>query len=155
MEAIFKTAFTVSRDTSLRQISWMRDLPTMLAIEKASFAHPWNLLDFLRFYCQTSTSGRVRTIDGQVVGYLLYEKHADRLHVAHLAVRPDCRSLGIGREMIRFLADRARCYVTLHVRKSNLSAQKLYHHLGFEVVRELPHHYSDCEDAFLMGYGGF
>ena len=74
--------------------------------------------------------------------------------MAHVAVKPECRSLGLGREMILSLADRARCYVTLHVRKSNLGAQKLYHRLGFEVVRELPHHYADCEDAFLMGYRG-
>lgn len=138
----------------LRKVSWMRDLPAMLAIEKASFAHPWSVLDFLLFYFRTGTSGRVWVIDGQVVGYLLYEKQADRLHIAHVAVRPDFRSLGVGRNLIRSLADRARCYVTLHVRKSNLNAQRLYQRLGFEVVRELPHHYADCEAAFLMGYLG-
>jgi len=158
MEAILKAATRtispVGSASQLRQISWLRDLPAMLVIEKASFANPWTLLDFLRFNCKSHTSGRIRILDGQVVGYLLYEKHFDRLHVAHVAVRPDCRSLGIGREMIRSLADRSRCYVTLHVRKSNLNAQRLYHRLGFEVVRELPHHYCDCEDAFLMGYSG-
>lgn len=139
---------------SLRQISWFSDLTAMLAIEKASFAHPWGLLDFLRFGFTPGNSGRVRVLDGKVVGYILYIKQADRLHVAHIAVKPECRSLGLGREMILSLADRARCYVTLHVRKSNLDAQRLYHRLGFEVVRELPHHYADCEDAFLMGYSG-
>lgn len=151
MEAVL----AVQTDASLRQISWLSDLPSMLAIEKASFAHPWSLLDFLRFGCKSGTSGRVRVLDGKVVGYILYIKQADRLHVAHVAVKPECRSFGLGREMILSLANRARCYVTLHVRKSNLGAQKLYHRLGFEVVRELPHHYGDCEDAFLMGYRGY
>jgi ribosomal-protein-alanine N-acetyltransferase len=150
MEAIL----AVQADVSLRQISWLGDLRSMLAIEKASFAHPWGVLDFLRFAVKRGNSGRVRLLDGKVVGYILYVKQPDRLHVAHVAVKPECRSLGLGREMILSLADRARCYVTLHVRKSNLGAQKLYHRLGFEVVRELPHHYADCEDAFLMGYRG-
>ncbi len=150
MEAIL----AVQADVSLRQISWLGDLRSMLAIEKASFAHPWGPLDFLRFAVKCGNSGRVRLLDGKVVGYILYVKQPDRLHVAHVAVKPECRSLGLGREMILSLADRARCYVTLHVRKSNLGAQKLYHRLGFEVVRELPHHYADCEDAFLMGYRG-
>ena len=150
MEAIL----AVQADVSLRQISWLSDLPSMLAIEKASFAHPWGVLDFLRFAVKRGNSGRARILDGKVVGYILYVKQPDRLHVAHVAVKPECRSLGLGREMILSLADRARCYVTLHVRKSNLGAQKLYHRLGFEVVRELPHHYADCGDAFLMGYRG-
>ncbi len=150
MEAVL----TFSNSEEQRPVSWIRDLSAMLAIEKASFAHPWSLFDFLLFNCKAHTSGRVWVIGGKVVGYLLYEKQVDRLHIAHVAVRPDCRSLGIGRNLIRSLADRARCYVTLHVRKSNLKAQRLYQRLGFEVVRELPHHYGDCEDAFLMGYLG-
>ncbi|CAN5513854.1 ribosomal protein S18-alanine N-acetyltransferase [soil metagenome] len=150
MEAVL----AVQPAASLRQISWVSDLPAMLAIEKASFANPWSLLNFLCFAFKSGTSGRVRVRNGKVVGYILYVKQADRLHVAHVAVQPDCRSLGLGREMILSLADRARCYVTLHVRKGNLSAQRLYHRLGFEVVRELPHHYADCEDAFLMGFRG-
>ena len=150
MEAVL----AVQTALSLRQISWLSDLPAMLAIEKASFEHPWGLLDFLRFGIKTANSGRVRILDGKVAGYILYIKQPDRLHVAHVAVKPEFRSLGLGREMILSLADRARCYVTLHVRKGNVRAQKLYHNLGFEVVRELPHHYADCEDAFLMGYRG-
>lgn len=141
-------------DLGLRPISWWRDLRAILAIEKASFAHPWSLSDFLCFAARPSTSGRVRTIGGEVVGYLLYQKDEDRLHIAHVAVRPDCRSLGLGREMIRSLGDRARRYVTLYVRKSNVKAQRLYYGLGFVVVRELPRHYGDGEDAFLMGYRG-
>lgn len=144
----------LSPKDELRQISWWRDLRNILAIENASFAHPWRLFDFLRFALTPSTSGRVRTVDGEVVGYLLYRKEEDRLHIAHVAVRPDCRRLGLGAQMIRSLGDRARRYVTLCVRKSNVKAQRLYYSLGFVVVRDLPRHYGDGEDAFLMGYSG-
>jgi ribosomal-protein-alanine N-acetyltransferase len=56
--------------------------------------------------------------------------------------------------MIRSLGDHSRTYLTLNVRKSNSDAQRLYHNLGFDVLRCLPGHYANGEDAFLMGYRG-
>lgn len=141
-------------NTHLRKIAFVRDLPELLAIEKASFHQPWSAFKFIQFMAQANHSGRIVEVDGEVVGFLMYEKHPERLHVAHVAVKPEYRGNGIGRQMIRSLGDHARSYVTLNVRKSNTEAQRLYHNLGFEVVRSLEHHYADGEDAFLMGYRG-
>ena len=142
-------------NTHLRHIVWTLDLSAILAIENASFHKPWNLCDFYKFMLKSSSLGRVTVHNGEVIGYLLYEKHENRLHVAHVAVKSDYRNRGLGREMLRSLGEPTQVNVTLNVRRSNVRAQRLYHILGFDVVQVLPAHYCDGEDAFLMGYRAF
>ena len=44
--------------------------------------------------------------------------------------------------------------ITLEVRVSNISAQKLYESLGFKKILIKNNYYSDGEDAFFMMKGG-
>lgn len=139
----------------MRAIALTRDLPALIGIERASFHQPWTVLRFMEFFSDEKNSGRIYEVDGEVVGFLLYEKRSDRLHIAHIAVKPKYRGQGIGRDMIRSLGDHARAFLTLNVRRGNTDAQRLYYNLGFELLRCIEGHYPDGEDAFLMGYRGF
>lgn len=64
----------------------------------------------------------------------------DRLYVAHLGVRPELRSRGIGEALVRHLLAASRApgvtAAALDVAVTNPRAQALYERLGFVVTRE-------------------
>lgn len=90
-----------------------------------------------------------------VVGMLVLWKILDEAHIATVAVHPQFRKQGIGRQlMIASLQAAAAEGVTsalLEVRAGNTTAIRLYEQLGFQVVGRRPHYYKDNdEDALLM-----
>ena len=64
-------------------IRWMirRDMPEVLAIENLSFEFPWSEEDFIRCLRQRNCIGMVSEHEEQVVGFMIYELHRNRLHV--------------------------------------------------------------------------
>jgi ribosomal protein S18 acetylase RimI-like enzyme len=58
------------------------------------------------------------------------------LNIHDIAVRPEARGKGIGRELLKAVEEDARalgcCKVTLEVRADNLRAQALYKSVGFQ-----------------------
>lgn len=82
-------------------------------------------------------------VDGQPAGlavaFRVFStfKAAPVLNLHDLAVHPDFRGTGIGRELLKEIEVHARrmgcCRVSLEVRRDNLTAQKLYQSTGFSV----------------------
>ncbi|CAM9659464.1 unnamed protein product, partial [Hapterophycus canaliculatus] len=77
-------------------------------------------------------------------------------HVTSLAVLPGFRRCGTARQLMVMLHERMNYYyradkVSLHVRKSNQGAIRLYEEfLGYKVAGVASSYYSDGEDAFVM-----
>ena len=71
-------------------IRWMirRDLPTVLEIEESNFEFPWTEDDFLRCLRQRNCIGMVVELDDEIVGFMIYELHTNRLHILNFAVAP-------------------------------------------------------------------
>ena len=101
-----------------------------------------------------------RAIAGYV-GYRITLDGDDRLacYISSMAVCPSFRGRGFGRVLLRHVLDyaRMRCcwYAVLHVRASNVTAQRLYQSQGFRVDRVVPEYYHTSadgypEDGFLM-----
>lgn len=71
-------------------------------------------------------------------------------HVANLAVLPDFQNQGIARLLLDQVEKWARYYhchhMSLEVRQSNLSAQRLYRSYGFCSQRVLDHYYFDNDE---------
>jgi ribosomal-protein-alanine N-acetyltransferase len=134
----------------------VEDLDQVLAIERASFTMPWSRGAFLYEMQQNRVARCWVTRDaGRVVGYLCVWEIADELHVTNIAVRPDARRRGIGRDLLgTAIADaRARGFrvVALEVRPSNEEARALYDSFGFHVVgRRRGYYYDTGEDALVM-----
>ena len=82
-------------------IRWMirRDMPSVLAIEEASFEFPWSEEDFIRCLRQRNCIGMVAERDDQVVGFMIYELHKNRLHLLNFCVDPAGRRSSVGRSM--------------------------------------------------------
>ena len=134
-----------------------RDMPAVLAIEGQSFEFSWNEDDFIRCLRQRNCIGMVAEQDEQVVGFMIYELHKNRLHILNFAVAKEARRRGIGRAMISKLLSKLsherRNRIMLEVRETNLDAQLFFKGLGFRAISVLRDFYDDTvEDAYLMQY---
>jgi [ribosomal protein S18]-alanine N-acetyltransferase len=140
-------------------IRWMirRDMPEVLAIEHASFDFPWCEEEFLRVLRQRNCIGMVAELGEQVVGFMIYELHKNKLLVLDLATHPDFRRQGVGQQMVAKLVGKLsshrRTKIVLHVRETNLAGQLFYRHQGFRALEVVRDHYGDTgEDAYLLQY---
>lgn len=140
-------------------IRWMirRDMPAVLAIEDQSFEFSWTEDDFIRCLRQRNCIGMVAEQDDQVVGFMIYELHKNRLHVLNFAVAQHVRRQGVGRAMVGKLLSKLsherRNRIMLEVRETNLDAQLFFKQIGFRAVSVLRDFYDDSdEDAYLMQY---
>lgn len=113
------------------------DVPSVIAIERASYQFPWSegiFRDCLRvgYVCRVVTSG------DRVVAYGIMSMGAGEAHILNLCVQAEHRCRGIGRRLLAFLVDRAAAAgmaeAFLEVRPSNTGAIRLYQSLGFEQV---------------------
>lgn len=111
------------------------DLPQVAALERASYAFPWNeriFDDCLRvgYHCLV-----VETAAG-LAGYAILSTGAGEAHLLNICIEQALRRHGIGRELLFAVFERARSIgvrdVFLEVRRSNRPAITLYEALGFE-----------------------
>ncbi len=135
------------------------DLRAVLAIEAQSFSNPWSETTFRGEIQNAPVSSPlvvVRRPGEEVVAYIIFWQIGDDVQVNNIAVRPDCRGLGLGEAMMRFAIAKVRAagatFMTLEVRPSNAPAVALYKTLGFEILGTRKNYYSrPDEDAQVMG----
>jgi [ribosomal protein S18]-alanine N-acetyltransferase len=135
------------------------DLDEILEIEKDSFPTPWSQ-DLFHSEMINPLSrilvGRAADAQGRaVVGYIICWRVADEIHLHNIAVRRDLRRGGIASRLLsKAILDsrpEGARWMTLEVRRSNLSAQKLYEKFGFSQKGVRRAYYSDTgEDALIM-----
>ena len=149
----------ISQSTACVHIRWMirRDMPAVLAIEEQCFEFAWTEDDFIRCLRQRNCIGMVAEQDDQVVGFMIYELHKNRLHVINFAVAQQVRRQGVGRTMVSKLLSKLsherRNRIMLEVRETNLDAQLFFKQIGFRAVSVLRDFYDDTdEDAYVMQY---
>ncbi len=145
--------------TQYTNIRWMirRDMSSVLDIEQQSFEFPWSEEEFIRCLRQRNCIGMVAERDSQVVGFMIYELHKNRLHLLNFAVASVVRRSGVGTAMIEKLASKLtadrRNRIMLEVRETNLDAQIFFRQRGFRAISVLRSFYEDSpEDAYLMQF---
>ncbi|PYR37506.1 MAG: ribosomal-protein-alanine N-acetyltransferase [Acidobacteria bacterium] len=92
---------------------------------------------------------------GGVVGFCAFWHVLDELHVNNLAVAPRHRRTGVASALLtRVFGEAAQLgakRVTLEVRRSNETAQRLYERFGFKVADVRVDYYSQpTEDALVL-----
>jgi ribosomal-protein-alanine N-acetyltransferase len=146
-------------------IRWLirRDMPEILAIERASFQSPWGEDDFIRVLRERHCIGMVNELcadvvrGGPIVAYMVYALHEGDLELLNLGVHPDMRRQGVGRVMVEKLigklSSHRRRLLTVTVGERNLGGQLFFRSLGFKAVEVMRGHYEDTgDDAFRMEY---
>ena len=139
----------------------LSDIPTYLAIDKATFPTPTkekaihyelNQNKLAHYQALTFVSG-VGT--EQLIGYAGTWLLGDEVHIITIAVDPKWQRRGLGELLLLDLLANAlsqnALLVTLEVRENNLAAQVLYKKYQFEIVGERKRYYRDTgENALLM-----
>ena len=125
-------------------------------IEKLCFSVPWTL-EQLRSQLKDPQHEFIAALDpeGRVLGYVGMMYVLDEGYISNVAVAPEARRQGIGRDLIKELMVRAAAldlaFVTLEVRCSNAAAIALYEKQGFLPVGKRKNYYDfPREDAILM-----
>jgi ribosomal-protein-alanine N-acetyltransferase len=113
------------------------DLPEVALVEQQSYAFPWSE-NIFRDCLRVGYTCRALDLSGQIIGYGVMSLGAGEAHILNVCVRSEFRNLGFGRRLLEHLLERAAASgvaeAFLEVRPSNLSAIRLYQHLGFEQI---------------------
>jgi ribosomal-protein-alanine acetyltransferase len=134
----------------------LADVPTVSALENASYDFPWTAGIF-RDCLKAGHPCWVLCSDGDIAGYGILSVAAGEAHVLNICVGAAWRGQGLGRYLLRRLLDIARWNgaerVFLEVRPSNPTAQALYESIGFKEIGRRPRYYpakAGREEAVVM-----
>ena len=134
------------------------DLDAVMAIEQRVFPQPWSRAFFEK---ELATSfARLRTaVEPQsggeaVIGYSVYWRVTDEVHLLNVAVHPERQHLGVGRILIDAVVSDSRTWgarvIFLEVRAGNVGARSLYARLGFRELGIRRGYYGPGQDAIVM-----
>ena len=132
------------------------DVPTVAAIEAATFPTPWSEDAFRKEITDNPVARYlVAEKDGAVIGFAGAWIILDESHITNIAILAEHRGNGYGRALtaalMQYLSNLGAAYATLEVRKSNVTAQNLYKSLGYVSVGVRKRYYEDNGvDALLM-----
>lgn len=124
-------------------------------LEKQSFSTPWSEVALSEELSNRFSRFFVALLNGEIVGYIGSHNVLGEVYITNVAVFPEYRCNGIGEKLIKKLIESVENedadFITLEVRKSNVSAINLYKKCGFCTVGERKNFYEKpCEDAVLM-----
>lgn len=141
----------------IERLSTPEDLDGVLAIEDASFNNPttreWYEAELKRpEVCYIYV---LRTETVHVAAFCAFWLVGDQAHINQLAVMPQLRRQGIGRQLLDGILDEVAhlgaAELTLEVRESNTPALELYARAGFERMAVRKNYYTNpVEDAFIL-----
>lgn len=133
-----------------------RDLPQVMVIETAGFAHAWGEGDFRRVLRRHTCSGTVAYHGSAVVGFSVDEMREGHYHLLNLAVHPNWLRKGVGTRLVTCLKDqltRRRRVITADVRETNLVACVFLRSQAFRAVKVVRDAYPDTgESCYEFSY---
>ena len=128
-------------------------LPSVEALERAVFAHPWSVRS-LELLCGDTAFGFATQAGDTVTAYGGMLTVLDEGQITNVATHPEHRRQGLASLVLAALLQEARerklAFVTLEVRESNAAAIALYEKFGFAVVGRRPHFYTEPAEAALV-----
>ncbi|MCK8816134.1 ribosomal protein S18-alanine N-acetyltransferase [Natroniella sulfidigena] len=130
-------------------------LGQILKIERETFAVPWSKAAFKRELNTEHGYYIVGLVGEQIIAYLGAWIVSYKAHLTTLAISKNYRRQKIATELLRYLYAKLEArkikMITLEVRMSNQTAQKLYRKEGFVSIGVREGYYSDNqEDALIM-----
>lgn len=132
------------------------DVKTIRELEQICFAMPWSYDSIYHDVVENKLAlYLVAETAGMVIGYVGLWKIVDEGHITNVAVAPDHRRNHVGDTLIEALlqvtGELGVKKHTLEVRKSNISALRLYKKHGFKTYGERKGYYqNNGEDALIM-----
>jgi [ribosomal protein S18]-alanine N-acetyltransferase len=137
------------------QLLSITHLATMLEIDRRCFGGHWSE-DTYRRELDSPNGHFIGRFDGeQLVGMGCFWSILDEAHITLMAILPEYRGRGWGKDLLVGLMAEAVAigmhHATLEVRASNEVAVKLYEKMGFETLGHRKKYYQNPEeDALVM-----
>ena len=130
------------------------DLKAVDELESLCFCDPWTKNMFLGAFLSEFFCG-FGAFDGEkLVGFIVSTVVFEDAETDDVAVHPDYRRKGIGRELLLKAEEeavkRGAARAFLEVRVGNGAAFALYEKCGYKTLRRRNKYYPDGEDAFVM-----
>lgn len=133
------------------------DIDALVALEHACFSgDKLSRRSFKRFCRQEHGALWVQYEGANLLAYLLvlFHQGTSMARVYSLAVHPQCRGLGIARQLMVF-AEAATLeagfpFIRLEVRADNKAAQALYQQLNYHIIQKVRAYYEDGADGLRM-----
>ena len=135
--------------------TWAReDVEKIADLEKRCFSDPWSVEMFLGSMRLPVFYSVLIEDEGELVGYACENILFEDAEIANVAVAPEYRRRGLGKELLTWLEQTARAQnaekLFLEVRAGNTPAKALYEGFGFEPISVRKRYYEDGEDAIVM-----
>ena len=131
------------------------DVPQIAALERLCFSDPWSEGSVAGELENELSLWLVAETDGRIQGYIGSQSVPPDCDILNLAVAPDARRQGLGRQLLQALLDALHRHgierVFLEVRPTNVPARALYAALGFEEIgRRKESYVNPVEDALIL-----
>ena len=130
------------------------DLDAVIAVEQASFTHPWRREHFEHEIAAPHSFPFVAVAGDILVGYVCLMSLFEEAQILDIAVAPDQRGKGFGKLLMDHAAaiavEKGAGVLGLEVRSTNGAAVTLYEQLGFRRCGVRSRYYEGIDDALLM-----
>jgi ribosomal protein S18 acetylase RimI-like enzyme len=120
-------------------IRWMirRDMYDVMAIEK-ELPKPLAEEEIIALLRERNIIGMVIDVNGEVVGYILYEMLPREIRICHLAVRVADRRLGFGTgligKLITKISKNRRDSIVAHIPEDGFELMAFFRSIGFTII---------------------
>lgn len=116
--------------------------------------HIWRVwVEYARVLVARLTDGRRLGESAAIAGALvMFPTRQGETFLHKIMVHPECRSQGIGSQLMRAALAEARTNVLLTVNPENHAAVKLYENFGYRVRELVPGYYRPHEHRCIMVY---
>lgn len=130
------------------------DVDAVYLIETQSFRSPWSKHSLAGELKNRVAHYVVMERDGEVIGYCGMWVLFEEAHITNIAIRPDHRGNGYGKQLLVAAMEHAASFgaemMTLEVRETNTVAQNMYAQLGFLQQGFRKRYYSDTGEGALL-----
>lgn len=133
----------------------LADVPSLAELERVCFSDPWTAAGIRETIQYETARAFVAEDQDAIVGYVMARISGEEGEILDLAVRPELRRRGIGRQLLlsvwNALGNEGVRELYLEVRESNRAAIELYRGHGFRPVGLRPRYYRNpAEDAIVL-----
>jgi ribosomal-protein-alanine N-acetyltransferase len=133
-------------------------LDTVMDIEERAYAFPWTRGNFIDSLAAGYPTQLLLDAQQQLLGYFVAMQGVEEMHLLNITVAPKHQGQGHASTLFRALLTQTQAVkahkLWLEVRTSNLRAQQVYRHFGFQHIGVRKAYYPAAlgqrEDAVVM-----